>query len=149
PLVKSLVDTRGTEVLGAWISRLDPNTPRNGVNYEYYEVSVGALPNFDTLAPKSTGIAATFDISSAQLSDHFAFRFRGFIQIDVAGDYTFYTTSDDGSRLYLDGALVVDNDGGHAKQERSGLATLTAGFHAIEVRYFEGAGLESLLVSLA
>jgi len=148
PLAKSLVDIRGTELLDAWVRRLDPRFPSNGVAFEYYEIpTLPVLPNFDALTPKSTGTAATFDISFRQREDNFAFRFRGFIQIDVAGDYTFYTNSDDGSRLYIDGALVVDNDGGHGKQERSGPATLTAGVHAIQVTFFDRGGSEALLVN--
>ena len=37
----------------------------------------------------------------------FALRFKGSIEIPSAGDWTFFLTSDDGSRLYLDGALAV------------------------------------------
>eukprot|EP01046_Picozoa_sp_COSAG06_P042335 COSAG06_NODE_5380_length_3513_cov_14.915934_3_plen_39_part_00 len=35
------------------------------------------------------------------------------ISIPVAGDYTFQTTSADGSMLYIDQQLVVNNDGKH------------------------------------
>jgi uncharacterized repeat protein (TIGR03806 family) len=148
PLAKSLVDERGVELLGAWVQRLDPNFPRSGVDFEYYEVpALTALPNFDLLTPEVTGTAATFDLSFRQRNADFAFRFRGVIQIDVAGAYTFYTSSDDGSRLSLDGAVVVDNDGLHATQERSGSVSLAAGFHDIEVTFFERDGQQALSVS--
>ena len=63
-------------------------------------------------------------------------RFRGYINITTAGSYTFYTASDDGSKLYIDGVQVVDNDGLHGIVEQSGTLTLTAGMHAIEVTFF-------------
>ena len=78
--------------------------------------------------------------------DNFGFRFSGQISIATAGDYTFYTTSDDGSRLYIDGTVVVDNDGIHGMEEQSGTITLTVGMHTIEVIMFEGGGGEGLEV---
>jgi uncharacterized repeat protein (TIGR03806 family) len=148
PLAKSLVDEPGAEVLSAWIQRVDPNFQRSGVEFEYYEVAgLTALPDFDALAPQATGTAATFDLSFRQRDDDFAFRFRGVLRVDLGGTYTFYTSSDDGSRLLLDGALVVDNDGLHSTTERSGSVALAAGYHAIEVTYFELSGQEALAVN--
>ena len=150
PLAKTLVDEAGVQRLAAWIQRVDPDFPRDGVRFEYYEITgLGALPNFDLFAPQLTGIAATFDISLRQRGDDFAFRFRGVLRVDVAGDYTFYTSSDDGSRLFLGGALVVDNDGRHGTQERSGTIPLQPGYHPIEVTFFEAGGLEVLSASWA
>ncbi len=75
---------------------------------------------------------------SREREDDFAFRFRGYLLIESAGDYTFYTSSDDGSQLFFDQALVVDNDGRHGNQERSGNVNLAAGYHEIVVTMFDG-----------
>jgi len=148
PLAKNLAHERAVELLGAWIERIDPSFPRNGVGYEYYEVTgLSALPNFDALTPVASGTASTFDLSFRRREDDFAFRFRGVLRVDVAGAYTFYTTSDDGSRLYLGGALVVDNDGLHPLQERSGSRSLAVGYHPIEVGFFERGGGAALSVA--
>jgi hexosaminidase len=45
--------------------------------------------------------------------------------------------SDDGSQLYIDDELIVDNDGDHARYERSAGVLLNAGFHKIRVAYFD------------
>ena len=66
-----------------------------------------------------------------------------------AGATTFYTTSDDGSALYIDGVLVVNNDFLHGPTELSGTITLTAGTHAIEIRYFESGASEVLQVHVS
>ena len=50
---------------------------------------------------------------------------------------SFYTYSDDGSKLLIDNQLVVDNDGGHSARRAEGKVALEPGFHEIEVRYFE------------
>jgi len=54
--------------------------------------------------------------------------------------------SDDGSVLFIDGELIVDNDGSHRARERSGPVGLKAGFHAIRVRHFQIGGKPRLLV---
>ena len=63
------------------------------------------------------------------------------------GQYTFYTSSDDGSNLFIDGVQVVNNDGRHSAQEKSGTIGLKAGFHAISVGYFQQTGSDVLTVS--
>jgi mono/diheme cytochrome c family protein len=54
--------------------------------------------------------------------------------------------SDDGSKLWINGRLAVDNDGVHAPQNKSGKVKLAAGKHAIVVGFFEQAGGEELHV---
>ncbi len=79
--------------------------------------------------------------------DDFAFRFTAYLFVGVVGNYTFYTSSDDGSQLFIGGALVVDNDGLHAEQEVAGSIYLQAGYHEIIVTMFEAHGGQALVVS--
>lgn len=72
--------------------------------------------------------------------DFFAARYTGDFATDAAGDFTFYLTSDDGSELYIDGVLVIDNDALQSPTELSATIALTEGSHTIEVRYFERGG---------
>jgi hypothetical protein len=127
-----------------WATRTD-----NGLNYEYYEGTWNSLPDFDSLTPTATGTAHNFDIGLRERDDYFALRFTGYINIQTGGEYTFYTNSDEDSKLYIDGALVVDNDGLHGTQERSGTLSLAAGKHLIVVTYFEKDGSQVLTVSFA
>ena len=128
---------------------LDPTTVHPGVIFEYIEGNWDVLPDFDNLAAKNIGLTNNFGITPRDQDDFFAFRHRGYINIETAGDYTFYTTSDDGSKLFINGTLVVDNDGVHAPAEKSGVITLDVGHHAIEVTVFEKAGGQSLTVQYA
>jgi len=64
----------------------------------------------------------------------------GSIIVSTAGTYTFTLNSDDGSRLFIDGSLVVDDGNAHAPQSVNGSALLTVGQHAVEVRFFECCG---------
>lgn len=121
-----------------------------GLTYEYYEISgLSALPNFNNYTPVLTGITDNFNLGLRRRNDDFAFRFRGNISLTTSGIYTFYTASDDGSKLYINGQLVVNNDGLHGTTERSGTVQLAAGSHQIEVTFFERGGGEVLTVSYA
>lgn len=107
------------------------------------------LPEFDTLIASENFVATQFSIAAHQGTDLYAYRFRGFIEIPANGSWTFTTDSDDGSKLFIDGILVVDNDGLHGRIERQGVRTLTAGRHAIEVQFFERFGGDFLNVTWA
>lgn len=74
----------------------------------------------------------------------FALCFRGKIRIDTPGSYYFELNSDDGSRLFVDEFLVVDNDWRHQAQAVSGAVELAAGEHDLEVQYFQSGGRSAL-----
>jgi len=66
--------------------------------------------------------------------------FEGYINIPEDGIYSFYTYTDDGSLLWIDGQEVVSNDFGHSRLEKSGQAALCKGLHKIGLRYFDHNG---------
>jgi hypothetical protein len=74
--------------------------------------------------------------------DHFSARWTGQIQPRYSGKYTFSTISDDGSRVTIDGKVVVDafvDQGGNV--ENTGYADLSAGQkYSIKVEYYENTG---------
>lgn len=74
------------------------------------------------------------------LREPFSIRWVGKIAAPVSGTYLFATRSDDGSLLYIDNQLVVDNSGSHGAQDRQGMIELSEGFHDIEVLYNELGG---------
>ena len=125
--------------------------PVTNLTYKFYHGSWTALPDFSKLDPKKSGTLASglFDISPTDRSDGFGFVFTGEIECPKDGVYTFETGSDDGSRLYIDGKLVVNNDGVHPYRAAQGKIKLKAGKRQIEVHYFEGGGEERLYVGWA
>ena len=74
-------------------------------------------------------------------------QFTGAIRIDRAGKYNFYTRSDDGSRLYLNGKQLIDNDGLHGPVEKGGSAVLQPGVYPLLVTYFDNGGGDGLDVT--
>ncbi|WP_269538932.1 PQQ-dependent sugar dehydrogenase [Cerasicoccus fimbriatus] len=126
---------------------LEPSDgPEITISYQYFEGTWNELPDFDSLTPIASGTATGFDLENRLQDDNFAFRFTATLDISIAGDYTFYTTSDDGSRLLVDGVEVVDNDGLHGNNEEQGTINLSAGQHSVVVEFFENGGGENLEV---
>lgn len=82
-------------------------------------------------------------------SDHYEVVIEGLLKIEKAGVYRLGISSDDGSKLFVHGDLVVDNDGNHAQQIRTGWVDLAAGLHPIRVEYYEDEGDETLDLSMA
>jgi len=76
----------------------------------------------------------------------FAIDYTGKFWIERPGLYGFALTSDDGSRLYIDDQVIVDNDGLHAPVSKSGIIELSGGIHRIRVQYFQGPRFHVALV---
>ncbi len=111
---------------------------KKGLAYTYYEGNFISIPNFAGLSPIKSGTALEFDPDKiGQRSDHYAIQYSGYIKVPETGVYTFYLRSDDGSKLYLDGELVVDNDGSHSASTKEGMKALKKGMHSIRIDYFE------------
>lgn len=70
----------------------------------------------------------------------FGIVFSGQIEIDTAGEYTFYLQSDDGSILYINNEEVVNNDGDHGVIEKQGSIQLEAGKHDLRVDFINAGG---------
>ncbi|HEX2534409.1 MAG TPA: fibronectin type III domain-containing protein, partial [Chitinophagaceae bacterium] len=105
-----------------------------GLDYQYYEVaSMTALPSFNTLTHVKTGRVATPVLGIQNRVNDFAVKYSGKLRITTGGTYTFYTASDEGSKLYIgafdEASLVVNNDGLHTKVEKSGTRTLAPGIY--------------------
>ncbi len=117
-----------------------------GVRVSIYDGNFSLLPDFDTLTPRTTIVQPDLSLGGRAGTDLFALRFEGTLDVPAAGAWTFRTTSDDGSRLLIDGVVVVDNDGLHGATEVARTITLDAGPHAIEVQFFEASGGDVLVV---
>ena len=125
------------------IEAYDPEI--NGLNYSYYEGDFSRLSDFSTLQFLKKGTAVSLDPSKLKSrEDHFGLKFKGFINIPATGTYSFSLISDDGSKLYIDDTMVVDNDGNHGEKEESGTIKLSEGKHEIRIDYFDNTGNETL-----
>ncbi len=131
-----------------WHKAVRVHNPQKGIHYRYYEPENPTLDATKNGKVVKSGIAPVFSLKKKLKPEKFAFDFQGFIRIGEPDVYTFFTTSDDGSDLWIDGIKVVDNGGAHGAIETSGKIALKKGYHKIEVRYFDGGGGNTLKVSI-
>jgi cytochrome c551/c552 len=124
---------------------------KKGVVYEYSEGRFDRLPDFDQLPVLYQGSAGRGAITD-QINfrdEFFAIRLTGRLEIKAAADYTLYLKSDDGSRLLIDGIMIINHDGNHGATEKRGKVKLSTGKHAVEVQYFQGRLAKSLDVQIS
>jgi len=106
------------------------------------------LPNFRKLKPLGTIYTTSLRIQPRSfltgfpgVSDRFewfAIDYEGRFWIETPGVYRFRLQSDDGSKLWLNGKLIIDNDGLHPPHIIEGSAHLSRGIHQLRVSYFQG-----------
>ncbi|MCI0499877.1 MAG: family 20 glycosylhydrolase [Planctomycetales bacterium] len=118
-----------------------------GLKCRYYTGQFRTVGDIEKGTLQKTAMLADFRFPESIQKENFGLIYDGYVRIPEDGLYTFYTASDDGSRLLIQGQAVVDNDGPHSMSEKSGQIGLKAGLHPLEVRFFEGDGAESLIVS--
>lgn len=112
---------------------------QNGLKGEYYENTNFTDFNFTRIDP-----TINFQWGTSQpipTQDTFSVRWTGFVMPEHTQTYTFYLNSDDGSRLYINNKLVIDNWGSHSVRERSGTVKLTSSVKVpIKVEYNDTGG---------
>jgi acid phosphatase type 7 len=117
----------------------------SGLAFSYYEGSWNFLPDFSKLIPVKTGISPKVNLENiGYRDDHFAVVMEGYVEVPQTGTYQFFTRSDDGSKLFIDGELVVNNDGDHGAFWEYGKTILEKGKHRLRVEYFEGSNYQYL-----
>ena len=83
------------------------------------------------------------------LSRRFIGVFTGFITVPSSGKWTISSESDDGSKVYIDDNLLVNNDGLHGMTEKGASLDLLKGSHSIRVEFFNGDGPGGLVLRWA
>jgi hypothetical protein len=128
-----------SRVISTSFSLLDPE--KNGLDYGYFEGEWLRLPDLVGLTPLRTG--HVFDLSfepAGQREENFGLLFKGYLEIETPGEYTFSMVADDGALLVIDGQEVARNDGLFWILDLSGRIRLEAGRHPIQISYFQKTG---------
>ena len=137
-----------------------PDTPRAtrpGARVRYFvgDPRWSQLPDFENLQPYGFDLlpqinfpSGTGNFATSGRGTDVAARFETGITIDQPGIYTLFLDSDDGSRLFIDGEVVVENDGLHTMTEQSGQIGLLPGLHLLRIEFFERGGTQGLIASI-
>ncbi|CAM5535164.1 hypothetical protein SVIOM342S_09682 [Streptomyces violaceorubidus] len=118
----------------------DVQTPLN----ELCTLKPGQTPNHDKLMP-TVDWSSTADFGG--IADNFVSQASGYLVAPRDGTYVFRLVSDDGSRLTLDDATVIDHDGLHGAEPKDGTVDLTAGAHPLRIEHFDRGGGQQLQLS--
>ncbi|MBU0640306.1 MAG: DUF1080 domain-containing protein [Planctomycetes bacterium] len=106
------------------------------------EIARGELPNAAKVLPTVDLLTHRGDFEP--LKDLFITEVVGFLNIEQPGEYAFRLISDDGSKLWIAGRLVVDHDGWHGATPKDGTTQLGVGKQALRVLHFDNGGDEVL-----
>jgi hypothetical protein len=107
-----------------------------------------SLPDFSRLQPVGVIYTTKLNVPPQNWSfgfpgvtdrfEWFSIDYRGRFWVSLPGNYDFALTSDDGSKLYIDETMVINNDLQHPAQTEFRRIRLNCGIHNIRVSYFQG-----------
>ncbi|MEH6408014.1 MAG: PA14 domain-containing protein, partial [Leeuwenhoekiella sp.] len=129
---------------------------RNGIQYYSYYSSSGASPDMGAVERDSTiaksgkynGFLNTTALTNMQpRGDNFIVKIEGTYLVKNSGEFNFTSNSDDGARMYIDGALIIDQWTDSGDNNGSGKANLMKGKHKFEFWFYENGGGEKFTFS--
>jgi len=115
-----------------------------GLRYLYYETAVRSTRAIDSIPPTREAMVPGVARRGDERAERYALKLSGYLRVPDDALYEFALSSDDGSSLEIGDRIVVNNDGFHGDEERTGMIALRKGLHPIMVRYFQGTGGASL-----
>ncbi len=118
---------------------------RAGLEYAFYQAPAGQnwrqLPVFSTLTPIKRGNVEVLDSTIREdRANAYAIVFTGYLVAPEDGLYVFSVATSDGSRMSIDGKVVIDHDGIHGPSSRMCQVALAKGLHAFTFEFFKGDG---------
>jgi GH43 family beta-xylosidase len=130
------------------VERLEKRQLLSGLTGQYFD-----RVDFTDLKLSRTDPTVNFNWGSgapaaSMNADQFSVRWTGQVQPQYTRDYTFYVSSDDGARLWVDGRLLVDNWVRQSATEKSARIALQAGQrYDIRLDYYDGPQLAQVNLS--
>ncbi len=114
--------------------------PEPGLRVHAFEPLQRSLDELGEREPVSSEVTTQISLDAIPKGGACALVFEGYVNVPTDGIYGFFAMSDDGSRVFLDGERIVDNDGLHGSLEVMGEVGLKAGWHPLRVEYFDTGG---------
>lgn len=147
--LRAITAAPGRAPLDALAARFEFTTPRpavdagrvaGGLRYRVFTGQWSKLPDFEKLEAKQNGVTDGVHAKFTDEAVNFGIAYDGFIRVERDGLYTFFLSSDDGSKLFIGDTEVVDSDGLHGPRVVPGMIALQAGLHPIRVHFFQRGG---------
>ena len=145
-IVSAVVSATVTKVAPWPAAQVDQT--KSGWSCQEFKGDWDTMPDFNILSARTSFVASKLDVPKIkEIAEEYVGRvYTGYINAPNDDVYDFGLTSDDGSRLWIDGKLVVDNDGLHSAAKKNGVAPLAKGKHAVRVEWFNKTGDAALSV---
>lgn len=134
----TLISTSSYPVVGVWVGQY------------YNNISLSGSPVFLLNTP-GLNFGFNWGYGSPDPSvpvDYFSAKWDAYQNIPTTGYYTIVANSDDGVRVWLDGALVIDGWYDHSATTFTATRNLGAGLHAFHVEYYEHTGTALISVQI-
>jgi S1-C subfamily serine protease len=130
---------------------LNSDGRKSGLRYRVYQGRFTRCPDFEKLKPIGEGIVAEprLDQIPKLPADDYAVTLDGYLEIPETGVWSCAIGSDDGSRLFVDGELVANDDGQHPLQWASGRDRWQKGLHPVRIEFFEATGDADLQIVIS
>jgi alpha-L-fucosidase len=113
--------------------------PEPGLVAKVYDGIWDSLPDFGALQSASSFILPEIRIMGVMEGEAVGIRAEGYLNVPATDVYLFELTSDDGARLYIWDKLVIDNDGLHSPEAKTGAVALF-GYSRIRIDWFNKTG---------
>lgn len=109
-----------------------------------YKTDLNSIPEMHRKTPYMGGILANFDNISNNdftgLDENFAILGEAYLFMDKDDEITLRIWSDDGSRVSLNGNVIIDFDGIHGTSYKETKLALKKGYYPLKLEYFNGRG---------
>ena len=146
-IVSGVVDARFRKV-AAW-RQADSRRTLPGVIRRIYPGEFDMLPDVSTLERTDSSVVQAIQLGDMKGKEFVVIEYEAFFMAPAEDLYSFFLASDDGSRLTIDGRVVIDNDGLHGMQAEHGVAPLARGLHHLKVEWFNKTGGAELELKVA
>jgi len=133
----------------SWHKSVSGSGAKNGLRYSAYEAKMTSTAELDKNTPTASGIATGADLKYATRKEYIGLRFEGLVKADEDAVYTFYLATDDGSKLWIDGEELINSDGLHSGEQKTGSIALKKGFHTLRLDYFQASGGSELVLQMS
>lgn len=135
------------DVSGESYTLTDEYDGEQGLVVNLYAITGDALTLGDlkrTESPYYSGVTPAIHVENetqlGEVRQNVYVEATGYLNISETDNYVLRVVSDDGSRLYLNGDLLIDNDGLHGNEARDAELILEEGAHPIRLEYFQAGG---------
>jgi uncharacterized repeat protein (TIGR03806 family) len=141
PVGRNVVHTAAVDLLAQWIGALPNGSGLKGEYWTNQDKTLNGTPTVTRTDPVVDFNWATGAPATGVTVDKFTVRWSGKVQPAVSETYTFFATTDDGVRLWVNNQLIIDYWVDQGPTERSGSIALTGGTqYDVRMEYFENGG---------